>query len=161
MPKMGESTLIRIPTSRARQLRALARARGTTMTGLIDELVTRAIAKSEIPDETPGLKFTRLPSGDLQIEIERERYIVSSMHAEVLFRWLGEDTTGASPQRALETFFGSLALRKAGTSLILEVKRSGRPAARFSMTGKISADVRRQIANAYKGDPWFRHHFSD
>lgn len=151
---MKESTLIRVPASRAKQLRALAQARNTTMTGLIDELVSSAIATGSIPDDTPGLVLKRLPSSDLEIVVNGERYVIYRDDARALFKWLGEEPANAERQRTLRTHFGVLALRKAGTTLILEIKRTGRPATRFSMPGKIRIDVRRQVSNAYKDDRW-------
>ena len=158
---MGETTLIRIPTSRARQLRALARIRRTTMTELIDEYVARAILDGQLPDETPGLTLTRLGSGDFEIQIGNERYFATSSEAQTLFRWLGEDKTTAAPLRKLGSLFRSLELRKAGTALVLEIKRNGKSAARFSMTGSIATDVRRQIAATYRDDRWFGQYFKD
>ena len=158
---MAESTLIRIPAPRAKQLRALARARATTMAGLIDDLVADAIAKGSIPDETPGLHFKRLPSGDLEIGTDRDRYTFDRYHARSLFDWLGQDATARTNRRKLETFFGTVAVRRAGTSFILEIKRTGRPVARFSLTGRMRIDVRRQIANAYKDDRWSREDFKE
>lgn len=158
---MTESTLIRIPTSRARQLRALARIRKTTMTELIDEFVARAILDGQLPDKTPGLTLTLRGTSDLEIQIGNERYFASSWEAQTLFRWLGEDKTGADPRRRLGSLTRGLELRKAGTALVLEIKRNGKSAARFSMTGSITTDVRRQIAAAYRDDRWLGQYFKD
>jgi hypothetical protein len=159
--RMTESTLIRIPTSRARQLRALARVRKTTMTELIDEYVARAILDRQLPDETPGLTLTRLGSGDFEIQIGNERYFASSSEAQTLFRWLGEDKIAAASLRKFGSLFRSLELRKAGTALVLEIKRNGKSVARFSMTGSITTDVRRQIAAAYRDDHWLSQYFKN
>ena len=161
LARMAESTLIRIPTSRARQLRALARIRNMTMTEIIDEFVARAILDGQLPDETPRLKLTRVATSDLEFQIGNERYIASHFHAQKIFDWLGEDKASANSRRKLGSLYRSLELRRAGTALILEIKRNGKSAARFSMTGRIATDVRRQVAAAYRDDGWLSRSFED
>lgn len=49
------TTTIRLPAVRAEQLRALATARGVTITSLIEGVIHDAIAQGEIPADLPGV----------------------------------------------------------------------------------------------------------
>jgi predicted DNA-binding ribbon-helix-helix protein len=54
---MRSFSFVKLPASRAAQLKALAKLRNTTMTELIAEIVNQAISAGELPDQTPGVKF--------------------------------------------------------------------------------------------------------
>jgi hypothetical protein len=124
------------------------------MTGVIEEVIKRAMIEGEIPDETPGLDLTRLPSGDLEIRIGRERCLIYSGRVKDLVDWLRQTRTGAETSRSFDGYARSLEIRRAGTASIIEIKRDGKSTARFSMTGGMPDDVRRQIVSAYKNDRW-------
>jgi hypothetical protein len=151
---MANFTLIRIPKARAEQLRALARRRNTTMTGVIDEVVKRAMIEGEIADETPGLGLRRLSSGDLEILIGQERCIVYSQRVKYLLRWLNQVAVSAKAPSKFEGYAQSLEIRRAETALVLEIKNHGKLKASLSMTGSMSEDIHRQIVAAYRNYKW-------
>lgn len=49
-------TTVSLPIERVTQLRALADVGGTTIVGLIESLINRAIEEGELPDELPGYR---------------------------------------------------------------------------------------------------------
>lgn len=157
---MPDSTLIRVPASRAKQLRALARVRNTTMAGLIDELITRGILAKEIPDETPGLTLTIVGMGHLAVEIQSLRHVIYVNEVEALFSWLGAKTLDKKTKRIFGNHFSSLEVRKAGTAIVIEIRKDRKRPVHFAVTKSIAEDLRRQLIAAYeKIEKIFRPNF--
>src|SRR5689334_6659282 len=117
-------TTIQIPAPLHRQLKALANTRDTTMTGMLADLVRRAIEAGEIPDRTPGFDIEVIHS-DVIVYAGNERP-VSTVHpaeAEDLAAALIEAATGNGSLVGVLTGGGLVEMKRVGTRV--EIKAHG------------------------------------
>ena len=86
---MGSSfRLLKLPTARAEQLKTLAIARGTTMSGLIGAIIDHAVSSGELIDETPGVRFQEYGVRGLVVSIDGKEMPMFSDDAADFYRFL-------------------------------------------------------------------------
>lgn len=148
---------IKLPAVRAAQFKRLAKIRHTTMSALIGETIERAVAKGELPDETPGIQFAGYGADGLIVRIDDEHVVMTSYEAMQFHRLL----QGRS-KRAWHCSKGRkiLTVRRAGTGISLEIV-GGTRAAHKSLPTKMAIDLCRQIEKVTNTSAWSRFHSVD
>lgn len=136
---------LRLSSDRAIQLKALADARGTTMSGLIDDLVGAELRAGTIPDATPGIRYAR--RGDkVSIAIEEATFTISTKDANVLAASLVDRNKLSLLLADGEADDVALEISNVGRSV--ELKVSGPFNLKRNFTPSVAADVARQMRAA-------------
>ena len=141
-----QSALLKLPLPLHTQLRALAQARGTTMTEIIADVIAKAIEGGELRDETPGVEIVvtdetiTLRAGDLTLPA------MTMAEARDVANYL-EEVVARTIVRGIMLESGAvLTVRRRGSGVSLEPDPRGEQ--RHVMAPTVARDLARQIRKA-------------
>jgi hypothetical protein len=145
-------TVLRISVPLHRQLKRLAAVRGTTMNGLIQTLVTGAIAAGELDDETPGFAIVLDADRDFDLILHTpngELPRMTAADAEAVARDLSEVRAGEAIRRTRTVKGGCIVvdILGQGVEIVGEVRDTARRV-RATMPVATARDIGRQLAKS-------------
>lgn len=149
LPEAMPFSMLKLPTARAKQLRLLARARNTTMSGLIGDLINSAIANGELTDETPGLRVESYGLGGLSVYVDNEKFRMHFHEAEKFVLALKQITEDGGTWRAADRK-RKFEIRRIGTGLIFEIIEQDRLIVRTTINFSLAKDLHRQAENVFR-----------
>jgi len=140
-----QATTITLPTERASQLRAIAKARGVSLTELVCNYIESEIRAGVIADEIPGFRVTAV-KGVIKFEIQDITLTLTTREAAEIADSLGQ----ADPYCRLEL---------ENDETLLEIMRRGRGlVVRFCGHDELKQWYRKGLSRSTI--PWFRRGLS-
>jgi hypothetical protein len=145
---MKQSTIIQVPIPLHAQLKALAKARDTTMTGVLAAFVQQAVKAGEIDEAIPGFELTaergRITLGKHLVALtpEHARELADNLEAAI-------EPSGGPPRRVHRLSpadEGFAVVTRRGTGIEIDTGNG----VRSVVTPAIARDLARQLRKAAK-----------